>query len=65
MTGESGKFIGRKLTMGGRKESKDADRAVVAAGNYLQRGRGVGPSGAINYLRCVISAAAPARICPG
>ena len=44
--GESGKFVGR----GGANKLREG-RALLLAGNFLQRGRGLGASGALSYLR--------------
>ena len=47
--------MGRSVIRGGKGKGdrQRAERVVVAAGNYLQRGRSIGASGAINYLRYV------------
>ena len=47
--------MGRSVVRGGKGKGdrQRAERVVVAAGNYLQKGRSIGASGAINYLRYV------------
>ena len=51
--GESGKFMGKGGRGRGRADKERIERAALLTGNFLQHGRSLGVSGAVNYLRYV------------